>query len=183
MECSGSRGPFVASSSARAANTWSRGTTSSSISAIGASLRSSAIPPWSRSRLSWTHYRALLAVSDPAARAFYEIEAERENWSTPHLERQIFMSPLRRREARHEPARTARAAEGCVPSFRTTEGPTGIAPPRGRRSPCERRTGRARATLSTGVPSHPTRARPHRYRWPVDRARRQTRTCHPRRRS
>jgi len=41
-------------------------------------------------RLSWTHYRALLAVSDPAARAFYEIEAERENWSTPHLERQIF---------------------------------------------------------------------------------------------
>jgi predicted nuclease of restriction endonuclease-like (RecB) superfamily len=42
------------------------------------------------SRLSWTHYRALLKVSDPAARAFYEIEAERENWSTPHLERQIF---------------------------------------------------------------------------------------------
>ncbi|MCL2779672.1 MAG: DUF1016 N-terminal domain-containing protein, partial [Polyangiaceae bacterium] len=41
-------------------------------------------------RLSWTHYRALLKVSDPAARAFYEIEAERENWSTPHLERQIF---------------------------------------------------------------------------------------------
>jgi len=35
------------------------------------------------SRLSWTHYRALLAVRDPAARAFYEIEAERENWSTP----------------------------------------------------------------------------------------------------
>lgn len=44
------------------------------------------------SRLSWTHYRALLAVSDPAARAFYEIEAERENWSTPYLERQIFTS-------------------------------------------------------------------------------------------
>lgn len=43
-------------------------------------------------RLSWTHYRALLALSDPAARAFYEIEAERENWSTPHLERQIFTS-------------------------------------------------------------------------------------------
>lgn len=44
------------------------------------------------SHLSWTHYRALLAVSDPAARAFYEIEAEHENWSTPHLERQIFTS-------------------------------------------------------------------------------------------
>jgi len=39
--------------------------------------------------LSWTHYRALMGVRDPAARAFYEIEAERENWSTPHLERQI----------------------------------------------------------------------------------------------
>lgn len=44
------------------------------------------------SRLSWSHYRALLNVNDPAARAFYEIEAERENWSTPHLERQIFTS-------------------------------------------------------------------------------------------
>lgn len=40
--------------------------------------------------LSWSHYRALLKVSDPAARAFYEIEAEHENWSVPHLERQIF---------------------------------------------------------------------------------------------
>ncbi len=41
-------------------------------------------------RLAWSHYRALLKVPDPAARAFYEIEAERENWSVPHLERQIF---------------------------------------------------------------------------------------------
>jgi len=42
------------------------------------------------SHLSWSHYRALLTVADPAARAFYEIEAEHENWSVPHLERQIF---------------------------------------------------------------------------------------------
>jgi predicted nuclease of restriction endonuclease-like (RecB) superfamily len=42
------------------------------------------------SRLSWSHYRALLKVNDPAARAFYEIEAEHENWSVPYLERQIF---------------------------------------------------------------------------------------------
>lgn len=41
-------------------------------------------------RLSWSHYRALLKVPDPAARAFYEIEAEHQNWSVPHLERQIF---------------------------------------------------------------------------------------------
>lgn len=30
------------------------------------------------------------ALPDHAARAFYEIEVECENWSTPHLERQIF---------------------------------------------------------------------------------------------
>jgi predicted nuclease of restriction endonuclease-like (RecB) superfamily len=41
------------------------------------------------SRLSWTHYRILLAVEDVRARAFYEIEAEREGWPVPHLERQI----------------------------------------------------------------------------------------------
>jgi predicted nuclease of restriction endonuclease-like (RecB) superfamily len=41
------------------------------------------------SRLSWTHYRTLLTVEDVRARAFYEIEAEREGWAVPHLERQI----------------------------------------------------------------------------------------------
>lgn len=41
------------------------------------------------SRLSWTHYRTLLAVEDPRARAFYEIEADREGWPAPYLERQI----------------------------------------------------------------------------------------------
>lgn len=39
--------------------------------------------------LSWTHYIALLRVRDDAARAFYEIEAARENWSSRELERQI----------------------------------------------------------------------------------------------
>jgi hypothetical protein len=32
------------------------------------------------SKLSWTHYRTLLLVEDVRARAFYEIEAEREGW-------------------------------------------------------------------------------------------------------
>jgi predicted nuclease of restriction endonuclease-like (RecB) superfamily len=41
------------------------------------------------SRLSWTHYRTLLAIDDVRARAFYEIEAEREGWPVTHLERQI----------------------------------------------------------------------------------------------
>ena len=39
--------------------------------------------------LSWTHYLTLMRVSDPQARAFYEIEAARENWSTREMERQV----------------------------------------------------------------------------------------------
>ena len=39
--------------------------------------------------LSWTHYRTLLRVEKAEARAFYEIEAIRNNWSTRELERQI----------------------------------------------------------------------------------------------
>ncbi len=39
--------------------------------------------------LSWTHYLTLLKVKDPQARAFYEIEAARESWSTRELERQV----------------------------------------------------------------------------------------------
>jgi predicted nuclease of restriction endonuclease-like (RecB) superfamily len=39
--------------------------------------------------LSWTHYLLLLKVKDPQARAFYEIEAARESWSTRELERQV----------------------------------------------------------------------------------------------
>lgn len=39
--------------------------------------------------LSWTHYRTLLRVESPEARAFYEIEAIENNWSARELERQI----------------------------------------------------------------------------------------------
>ena len=42
-----------------------------------------------RSELSWTHYRLLLRVENPEARAFYEIEAVNAHWSTRELERQI----------------------------------------------------------------------------------------------
>jgi predicted nuclease of restriction endonuclease-like (RecB) superfamily len=38
--------------------------------------------------LSWTHYRTLLRVDKPDARAFYEIEALKNNWSARELERQ-----------------------------------------------------------------------------------------------
>jgi predicted nuclease of restriction endonuclease-like (RecB) superfamily len=39
--------------------------------------------------LSWSHYRALMRVESPAARAFYEEEAVACGWSKADLERQI----------------------------------------------------------------------------------------------
>jgi predicted nuclease of restriction endonuclease-like (RecB) superfamily len=39
--------------------------------------------------LSWTHYRTLIRVETNTARAFYEIEALKNNWSARELERQI----------------------------------------------------------------------------------------------
>jgi predicted nuclease of restriction endonuclease-like (RecB) superfamily len=39
--------------------------------------------------LSWTHYRTLLRVDKAEARAFYEIEAVKNNWTARELERQI----------------------------------------------------------------------------------------------
>jgi predicted nuclease of restriction endonuclease-like (RecB) superfamily len=50
-------------------------------------------PFWQPGRLhpnlSWTHYRTLMRVEQPEARAFYEIEALKNNWSARELERQI----------------------------------------------------------------------------------------------
>ena len=48
-------------------------------------LRDGIFPPL----LSWTHYLFLIRVENPQARAFYEIEAARESWSTRELERQV----------------------------------------------------------------------------------------------
>ncbi len=42
-----------------------------------------------RRELSWTHYRLLLRVEKPEARAFYEAETVNSRWSTRELERQI----------------------------------------------------------------------------------------------
>lgn len=41
------------------------------------------------SLLSWSHYRTLTKVEHKNERLFYEIEAEKEGWSVPVLERQI----------------------------------------------------------------------------------------------
>ena len=47
-------------------------------------------------KLSWTHFVALLGVSDEAARKFYEKQATHENWSYRELERQINSSLFER---------------------------------------------------------------------------------------
>lgn len=39
--------------------------------------------------LAWTHYRVLTKVESPKIRAFYEIEAVKNGWSSRELERQI----------------------------------------------------------------------------------------------
>lgn len=49
------------------------------------SFAAASFPP----AIGWTHYLILMRVPRPEARAFYEIEAARECWSTRQLERQI----------------------------------------------------------------------------------------------
>ena len=39
--------------------------------------------------LSWTHYKALLQVTDPDARLWYEKEAYEQTWSVRTLQRNI----------------------------------------------------------------------------------------------
>lgn len=39
--------------------------------------------------LSWTHYRLLTRIESPHARSFYEIETDKNNWSSRELERQV----------------------------------------------------------------------------------------------
>jgi predicted nuclease of restriction endonuclease-like (RecB) superfamily len=66
-----------------------------------------------RSELGWTHYRLIMRVSDPDARAFYVQEAAEQNWSSRQLERNIRSAWHERLlsqpdasagERRHEPA-------------------------------------------------------------------------------
>jgi hypothetical protein len=40
-------------------------------------------------RLTWSHYRALLQVTDSAARSWYEKEAYEQTWSVRTLQRNI----------------------------------------------------------------------------------------------
>ncbi|MDP1822311.1 MAG: PDDEXK nuclease domain-containing protein [Archangium sp.] len=60
--------------------------------------------------LGWAHYCALMRLSKPEARAFYEIEAARESWSVRQLERQIAAMLFERLALKGDSARLA--AEG-----------------------------------------------------------------------
>lgn len=51
--------------------------------------KSAGVPAPFPPHLGWTHYLVLMRVANPMARAFYEIEAARESWSSRELERQI----------------------------------------------------------------------------------------------
>jgi predicted nuclease of restriction endonuclease-like (RecB) superfamily len=63
---------------------------SHAMSGISAELTGKDISPGKLNlNLSWTHYRTLLRVEKPEARAFYEIEAITNNWAARELERQI----------------------------------------------------------------------------------------------
>ena len=42
-----------------------------------------------RRELAWTHYKLLMRVQNPTARAFYEEEAIKSGWNTRALDRQI----------------------------------------------------------------------------------------------
>ncbi len=50
--------------------------------------KSTSIPPQTLS-LSWSHYRFLMRIEDPAKRQFYEVESRQGNWSVRQLDRQI----------------------------------------------------------------------------------------------
>ena len=68
----------------------SNASASESVAEIGHAVRAQS---WKTGQmhpnLSWTHYRRLLRVNKPEARAFYEIEAIQNNWAARELERQI----------------------------------------------------------------------------------------------
>lgn len=61
-------------------------------------------------QLGWTHYLALLRVSNPTARAFYEVESAREGWGARELERQIDALLFERLATNRDPAEVLAAA-------------------------------------------------------------------------
>ena len=67
------------------------------------------------SKLSWSHYRLLMRVSDENARTFYAEEAARSNWSVRQLERQINTLYYHRILASKDKASVAEEIQTTVP--------------------------------------------------------------------
>jgi len=72
-------------------------------------------------QLSWSHYRALMRVSAPEARIFYEKEAAECGWSKAQLERQIHTSY-------YERILQNRGRDGLLPAKRERLPGEGLAP-------------------------------------------------------
>ena len=68
--------------------------------------------PMLRPELTWTHYRLLVGVSDPDARAWYMNEAADQHWSTRQLERQISVLYYERLISSHDKASVRAEAAG-----------------------------------------------------------------------
>jgi hypothetical protein len=67
--------------------------------------------------LSWSHYRQLLRVARPEARAFYEIESIRNAWSVRELQRQtasLLYDRLAKSKDKKGLMRLATHGRGCV---------------------------------------------------------------------
>ncbi len=78
-------------------------------------------------QLGWSHYRALMRVESPAARAFYETEAIAGAWDKRTLERQIHSSFYERLLTSQQPARLRAEGRALVghpaPAIETLKAP------------------------------------------------------------
>ncbi len=102
-----------------------------------------------RHELSWTHYRLLLRVDNPDARAFYEAEAVNARWSTRELERQINSLLFERLALSRDKAGVmalAQKGHEIVQPVRSGEGPV--------------RSGVHRASPGRALPASPTWNKP-----------------------
>lgn len=72
-------------------------------------------PPAFAPQLTWSHYRALMRVGSPAARAFYEREAVDCGWSKVQLERQIHSFYFERLVANQGPNGLLPIGRECLP--------------------------------------------------------------------
>jgi predicted nuclease of restriction endonuclease-like (RecB) superfamily len=88
--CYAPRSEFIESDSAKGRGICHAVRSELKVQAISDAMRRKSWKPGTlHPNLSWTHYRTLLRVDKAEARAFYEIEAIKNNWAARELERQI----------------------------------------------------------------------------------------------